>query len=328
MKFNKKTGKNIVEIDELDEDQLSAYEEQVILMKLDDVKKDDRLRDFMRNPKGSFSTYPYYAMIFSGPAAIIFMIAGLYLTWGTPGIDNVLIISSWIFMLPPALTYYRKASYINKVEEYLPNFLRDIAEMSRAGLTLPAAVETVAKGEYGEMTAEIRKMDASLSWGISFEDTLDNFGKRMNTSLITRSVALITQANRAGGRVSFVLEAAARDASEIKTLERERRGNMAVYVVISYMSFFVFIFVILMLATKFVPTMHMASVASTSAPAGGSFIGSFDADNFIRILFHATIIQGYMSGLVAGQMGEGKLSAGLKHSFALTLIAWLSFIVL
>lgn len=88
------------------------------------------------------------------------------------------------------------------------------------------------------------------------------------------------------------------------TIMKTCRGNMAVYVVISYMSFFVFIFVILMLATKFVPTMHMTSVASSSAPAGGSFISSFDADNFIRILFHATIIQGYMSGLVAGQMGK------------------------
>ncbi|HML27211.1 MAG TPA: type II secretion system F family protein, partial [Methanomethylovorans sp.] len=96
-------------------------------------------------------------------------------------------------------------------------------------------VATVAKGEYGELSPEIKKMNDLMSWGVSFERSLLTFAYRMNTALIDRSVALITQASKAGGRVSQVLEAAARDSTEVKQLERERKGNMMVYLVIIYM---------------------------------------------------------------------------------------------
>jgi flagellar protein FlaJ len=147
----------------------------------------------------------------------------------------------------------------------------------------------------------------------------------MNTPLISRTVALITQANKAGGRVTYVLEAAARDAGEIKTLQRERNSNMVVYVVIVYMAFFVFIFVIMTLSASFIPTMAEAGQAASAAGAGSQFIGAFDPDSFRRTLFHASVIQGFVAGLVAGQMGEGNLSAGLKHSIIMTMIAWAAF---
>ncbi|MEZ5335041.1 MAG: type II secretion system F family protein [Methanolobus sp.] len=146
-----------------------------------------------------------------------------------------------ITIIPPSIAFHKKYKRTDTIEEYLPTFLRDISEMSRAGLTLPRAVNTVAKGEYGALTKEVQSMDAAMSWGVSFEDSLISFSKRVPTPIITRTVSLITQASKAGGKVSSVLEAAARDAREVKMLERERRGNMMVYVVISYMSFFVFL---------------------------------------------------------------------------------------
>jgi flagellar protein FlaJ len=175
------------------------------------------------------------------------------------------------------------------------------------------------------MTKEVQQMDSSMSWGISFEQTLSNFAKRVPTPVIVRSVSLINQASRAGGRVSSVLEAAARDAREVKLLERERRGNMLMYVVITYISFFVFIFVIAMLTSTFVPTMAEAAKAAQASGAGSSFIRSFDPAQYTRLMMHAAVIQGFMSGLVAGQMGEGAVTQGLKHSIILTMIAWVIF---
>ncbi|MCD4703430.1 MAG: type II secretion system F family protein [Methanosarcinaceae archaeon] len=309
----------------LSDGQIRELEDHAIDMRLDEAGEYIRIKEFLKDPFGAFYKYPSYAMFFSGPLALIFLIIGLNLTWGTIRVDDVAIFSVVIFITPPAITYYKKRHHVNKIEEFMPNLLRDLAEMSRAGLTLPAAVNTVSKGEYGEMTGEIRTMNASMSWGVSFENTLENFAARLNTPLISRAVSLITQANRAGGKVSFVLDAAARDASEIKTLERERRGNMAVYVVICYMAFFVFIFVILMLSSKFVPVMAEAGQAASAAGAGNQFIGSFDPGTFTRILFHASVIQGFVSGLVAGQMGEGEVSAGLKHSLILMITAWAAF---
>ncbi|MDY6959490.1 MAG: type II secretion system F family protein, partial [Halobacteriota archaeon] len=52
---------------------------------------------------------------------------------------------------------------------------------------------------------------------------------------------------------------------------------------------------------------------------------SFDAEFYYRIFFHAALIQGLCSGFVAGQMGEGKVLAGLKHSLIMLTIAYVIF---
>ncbi|WP_094228230.1 type II secretion system F family protein [Methanolobus psychrotolerans] len=309
----------------LTEEELSELEDNQINAKLEEANKNVLIKDFINEPFKTLSIYPEYAFILSIPLALVFFALGITITWGTPLIDDVIIFTVLISITPPAITFHKKYKRTDTIEEYLPTFLRDISEMSRAGLTLPRAVNTVAKGEYGALTKEVQSMDASMSWGVSFEDSLQHFAKRISTPIIIRSVSLINQASKAGGRVSSVLEAAARDAREVKLLEQERRGNMMVYVVITYMSFFVFIFVIAMLTSTFVPTMAEAGKAAAAAGAGSQFIGSFDPAEYTRLMLHASVIQGFMSGLVAGQMGESSMFQGLKHSIILTLIAWIVF---
>lgn len=309
----------------LDEETLCQIEETTVRVGLENSRKNVILKQFIKNPYATLCIYPDYTFILSAPLALIFLISGFIRNWPNPIVDDVIFFSVLIAIAPASLMYQKKMKHVSKIEEYLPTFLRDISEMSRAGLTLPRAVATVAKGEYGELSNEIKKMNTRMSWGVSFEKALLTFARKMNTALIGRSVALITQASKAGGKVSQVLEAAARDATEVKQLERERKGNMMVYLVIIYMSFFVFLFVIAMLATTFVPTMATAGQAATDAGAGSQFMGAFNPDLFIRIMFHASLIQGFFSGLVAGQMGEGAATAGLKHSIILSMIAWVTF---
>jgi flagellar protein FlaJ len=310
---------------QLTEEELKELEDQQIGERLRESKKHVRVKQFLRHPREMMYLYPEYGMVFSFPLAVIFLFFGLMKTRGTIFTDDVIIFTVLIFISLPSLTYFARRKRIDQVEQSLPNFLRDLAEMSRAGLTLPSAVNTITRGEYGALTGEIRKMDASLSWGVSFETTLENFAKRMNTPLISRTVALITQASRSGGKVSLVLEAAARDAAEIKNLQGERRANMMPYVVVVYMAFFVFIFVVLILSAKFVPVMAEAGAQAQAVGAGTQFIGAFDPDSFKRLFFHASVIQGFVAGLVSGQMGEGSAVEGLKHSLVMTMIAWVAF---
>ena len=46
---------------------------------------------------------------------------------------------------------------------------------------------------------------------------------------------------------------------------------------------------------------------------------------FDRLLYHACLIQALFSGLIAGQMGEASLAAGVKHSCILLIIALVTF---
>jgi archaeal flagellar protein FlaJ len=99
---------------------------------------------------------------------------------------------------------------------------------------------------------------------------------------------------------------------------------MIIYVVIVLVSFAVFLFVIAILVSSFLTTMAAAGATASAAGASG-FMGKIDLFLYKRLFSHAAMLQGFFSGLVAGQMGEGRFTAGLKYSAMMLLIAWLTF---
>lgn len=221
---------------------------------------------------------------------------------------------------------FARLKHLRRMEEKLPDLLRDLAEYWKGGLSMTDAIETLSKGEYGELTPEVRKMAVQLSWGISFDRVLELFAERVNTQLVHRAVSLIREADRAGGKIADILEAAANDAREIKWLERERQSNMGVYVAIIYMAFGVFLAVIVIIAAQFLP----AIVSATASLGGGGQIGSvqiteIDRDFVVLVFFASALIQGIGSGMVGGVMGEGEPSAGMKHVFVMVLISYAVF---
>jgi len=241
-------------------------------------------------------------------------------------VDDVVVFSILIAIVPVAVMDFREDRRIRKLEEALPNFFRDLAGMNDSGMTLPNAIHLVAQGEYSTLTPFIRRLDNEMSWNTTFIDAIERFRVRLETPLADRSIDLIAKASKAGGDVSEVLRAAARDTYEMLALRTERRNNMLIYVIIVLISFVVFVFVIFVLVSTFLSTMATAGSAAESAGAGAaSFIGYIDLFFYNRLFSHAAMIQGIFSGLVAGQMGEGRVIAGLKYSAIMLLIAWMIF---
>ncbi len=196
--------------------------------------------------------------------------------------------------------------------------------MNDSGMTLPNAVHLVASAEYGALTPHIKKLDNEMSWGVGFVDAIYRFGKGLGTPLADRSVDLIAKASKAGGDISLVLRAASNDTFEVVNLASERQNNMLIYVVIVLVSFAVFLFVIAILVSTFLTTMATAGATAAAAGAQG-FMGKIDINTYKRLFAHAAMLQGFFSGLVAGQMGEARFIARLKYSAMMLLIAWVTF---
>jgi flagellar protein FlaJ len=100
---------------------------------------------------------------------------------------------------------------------------------------------------------------------------------------------------------------------------------MLIYIVIVIISFLVFLFVIFILVTTFLTTMAAAGSSASASGAGRQFLGSINVEFYQRIFAHAAMIQAVFSGLVAGQMGEGRVVAGVKYSAIMLIIAWVLF---
>ncbi|HMB45293.1 MAG TPA: hypothetical protein VKL21_05680, partial [Candidatus Methanoperedens sp.] len=115
---------------------------------------------------------------------------------------------------------------------------------------------------------------------------------------------------------------AAGDALTNKMLEEERKTAMKMQIIIIYVSFFIFLYVSHSLVSGFLP--QIPDVAAGSEVTGiigeGITFSGIDKPMYERIFFHATILVGFFSGLVAGQIGEGDPRNGLKHSILMVLI--------
>ena len=217
---------------------------------------------------------------------------------------------------------YSRYKKVNQMEERFPEFLRDLAESRKAGMTLPRAVEMSAKGDYGYLTPEIRRMAVQISWGVSFSESLKRFGERLKTPLIQRTTTMVVKASHAGGKIADVIEAAAKNVREIKILQSERRTEMKMYLAIIYISFFVFLAVILALAVMFLPQLLEASEEAGAIVGGGS---GFSAEEYQFIYICTALSQAIGSGIVAGALSEGKILPALRHGTIMILITYIIF---
>ena len=231
-------------------------------------------------------------------------------------------------MLPYGLYGRRRDQIRSRVEAKFPDFLRDLAEYWKGGLSMTVAIQTLAKGEYGNLNEDVNKMAAQISWGISFGEVLDMFTERVTSPIVTRAVRMVDEANRAGGRISDILLAASFDAREIKALETERRQEVGSYVTVIYASFFVYLGIILVLAQTFIPAIVDSAVATGSS--GSMSIGNLTIrevnEVWISTIFlYSLIVQGIGNGLAAGFMANGRLYSAFNRASFLLVVGWLVF---
>ncbi len=317
-------------------DLITAEEEVHEITKKLEIERKSRegIGRFFKHPIRVLTEQPVNILIISVPLALILFfvgfvsivqIYGISILFATTIIDDYAVFAILVAVVPLAILDFKEERRVHLLEEALPNFFRDLAGMNDSGMTLPNAVHLVAHSEYGTLTPHIRRLDNEMSWGVGFVEALNHFGSSLGTKLADRSVDLIAKASKAGGDVSEVLRAAANDTFEVVNLAQERRNNMMIYVVIVLVSFAVFLFVIAILVSTFLATMATAGAAAQSAGAGGQFMGMIDIPAYKRLFSHAAMIQGFCSGLMAGQMGEGRVLAGLKYSAIMLIIAWVTF---
>ena len=95
---------------------------------------------------------------------------------------NLIFVGIAIATAPYSIYKFLEFKKIKAYEKEFPNFLRDIAESQRAGLSVLQAIRLASKSDYGRLTDEIKKINNQLSWNIPLEKVLHNFSKRMKKS--------------------------------------------------------------------------------------------------------------------------------------------------
>ncbi|MBU4033136.1 MAG: type II secretion system F family protein [Candidatus Thermoplasmatota archaeon] len=276
--------------------------------------------------------------------AAILVFIGIVAFWGNIGmIGNFLLLAILVGVIPYILISYFEYQSIKVIEDQLPVFLLDLAETQKAGMGLPDALKIVSKTDYGKLSDEIKKMNDQLSWGTPLQQVLDMFARRMRRSgTISRVIRIINEAYMSGGDIVRTMEAIAGDISTIKDTEKERESMMLQHVMVMYAIYFIFIGIIIGLSKTLIPMLDMNSEAAAMggilsfqdpciACIGSSNIyciscsvyaltcqmfnlGGGSACYYNSLFLLMVVMQGIFAGLVAGQIGENSVIAGIKHS--------------
>ena len=299
------------------------------------MKKYDRIRNlvyFIRHPFESFVNDVNHTFYVTVPIAILYIVITLmniprYANLETfiSVIDDHVIIALLIVLIPYAIFYEIWSRKVLGIQELIPDFLERMAGINQVGLTIAQAIAIMVNTNLGLLSYEIRRIKRDMEWGANFTIALMRFEERVRTPSIARTVTLITKASEMSGQIGVVLSIASSDAKMNELLKKERIGEMFIYTAIVYLAFFVFLFVVGVLATQFLPV--LGSIPTKGLPTTGALagIGTTPLVTINRILYHACLVQAIFSGMIAGQMGESSVASGVKHTCVLLIIALIAF---
>ena len=221
---------------------------------------------------------------------------------------------------PFAISFLMGQSRQKEKEEKFLEFTRDLVENVRSGTPVSKSIVNLKGRNYGTLTPHVDKLANQLSMGIVLASAFKVFARETKSRVISRAVGLISEAERAGGKIDTILDSVAQSVNQIEQLKKERKAAVSNLVTQGYLIFLVFIVIMLVLEFKILPL--VSDLQGGGADLAVS-VSSLNPDQFSMPLFIMLLVQSFFAGLVIGKISEGTVKAGFKHSFiliALTLL--------
>lgn len=236
-----------------------------------------------------------------------------------------------IGILPFFVSFFIETEKEKEKDEMFLEFSRNLVESVRAGTPISRSIINTKDKDYGSLAPHVNKLANQIALGIPVKDALETFALDVDSMTIKRAVTLISEAEQAGGEIDTILESVAKSVSQTEKLKKERKAAISALVTQGYIIFFIFIIIMLVMEFKILP---MSAGLGFGEQGGGlaeigagglgfPVSGGISAEEMTRPFFYLLLVQGIFVGLTIGKLAEGKIKAGIKHSFILTVLAWL-----
>lgn len=145
-------------------------------------------------------------------------------------------------VLPYSILSFLRNRAVKKIEDQFPDFLSDLAESQRGGMTLLKSFESAKNNDYGALNPQVERVHNELSWGIPFPEVLQRLSNRLDDSaVIQESLSIILQSFKSGGNITATIESVADDAARLKRVIQDKDAKLQQQLFIMYVIFFLFI---------------------------------------------------------------------------------------
>jgi flagellar protein FlaJ len=269
--------------------------------------------------------------------------------WFLPGFI-IAVSVSWIQIW---LDFFMENQRQRDIETRFLDFVRNLTGAIKSGMPVSRSITHISKIDYGSLSPHVRKLGYQVEWAVPVHKALLLFSNGTKNDVIKRTIATVIEAEQSGGNMEDVLESITSSLIEIKKIKEQRRAGIQSQVMQSYIIFFIFISVMIVIQNMLVPYLMgqgqtgsmMGSMQGGSGVSLGAIAGAtttaktpglvldveikFDTiRNFILTLFQwfsslrgvflmLSLIQGFFAGIIIGKMSEGDITSGLKHSLIL-----------
>jgi len=268
-------------------------------------------------------------------------------------------LSVFIITAPQLIFSYISYRNIKEIELQFPRFLRDLVETTRAGMPLHKAIIFTSHADYGPLSPEVEKMAKKLTWNVNILKVLDQAKERLKKSkTLSRIIRIMIETYKSGGSMDDTLNSLSSTLMTIQDTDKDRKSMLNQYVIAMYVISVVFIGIIVGINWLMVPLFESMAAPATRG-AVGTFVSNpcyscagvshtgcmpcniyfgicsiFGSETtsiscyYLALFFSISVVQAIMGGLVAGQIGEDSVTAGIKHSLFLLTITLGAFFIL
>jgi len=270
-------------------------------------------------PKTPLSEYrPYKVYAISSAIGIVFLllITGFFGMIQTP-IQNfvdlpiAVAITLIISAVPPAIVHQKIAGRKASMERGISNFLRDLTETRKTGLSPEACIANLSDKDYGAFSKELKKMSSDIGWGIPMRNVIMDFVKKTKSWMSQIVMFLLLEAVDVGGGTIAMIESLARFNNMTQEVEKEKKMSVRPYMIMPYFAAILLVATTLMTLIFTTQTVGMADTETASS----------NLESLTLIFTVSVVTHCYLIGLVAGKISEESLAAGFKHSALLVIIA-------
>jgi len=256
----------------------------------------------------------------SSVAAAILLAISIFFYGYSPDFDYLLVVVFTVGVGPASFASIIHNRWKHRIEKAMPEFLRDLATSIQTGVPIHIAVEHASKRMYGPLTNELKILVAHMSWGMNFEEALTELSERVDLPIVRKATVLILEAGRHGGDLSNIFGSTARYVENVNTWNLRRKTQTMPYVAIFYFSVVLFLFIVILISRMiFVP---ISELAESGVPLLRPILTSTQTR---RVFLHASLMESFFGGILAGKINEDSFISGLKHAMVLAMTSGIAF---
>jgi flagellar protein FlaJ len=255
------------------------------------------------------------------PLCLILLVPSFSFINKTVGMAELVTVGLVAISLPLAVQYYKIARINYNAEDAIPNFIRDVTETQKIGLSPEKSIiQATKRKDYGQFSQFLELVRSQIEWGIPLRKTFENIRQKIRSWFVIVNFAMMIETIEIGGNSTQALEILSEYSEKEREVQINRRALLRPYVILA----FVWSVLIAVTTTIVALTTYMMStiVSSSLAPVTVQAM-----QNQMKVFSTGIILQCWISGFFIGKISEGNFAAGFKHSAMLAVTAYVSLVL-